>query len=307
MERHSFYPELVYLLSQTGQTKRALNLIITRLDDVSLAISFAKEQDDPELWDDLLEYSMDKPVFIRGLLEEAGTSLDPVRLVRAIPEGLHVEGLKGGVVRMVREFELQGSISEGVARVLRGEVNAGMDALRRGRARAVKFDVIHHHPPPPQPNTVELKVEPVKSTPSTTEEATILETSIAIPDDGVDTHDHDDEEKPIPPGHCAGCRFLFLETEEDTLIGFACGHVYHLSCLVSRIKTRNPDLADAAERMMNSIRRERAEDEGYPGGGGGGYGRSVGSKVAHAHIMRNVVGEGCVRCHYTSKESGDGE
>jgi len=42
---------------------------------------------------------------------------------------------------MLREYEIQGSISEGVARVLRGEVAMGMDTLRQGRAKAVKFDV----------------------------------------------------------------------------------------------------------------------------------------------------------------------
>jgi hypothetical protein len=140
-EQKSLYPELVYLLSQTGQTKRALSLIINSLGDVKFAIEFAKEQNDSELWDDLLEFSMDKPRFIRGLLEEVGTAIDPIKLVRRIPEGLEIEGLRDGIGRMLREYEIQGSISEGVARVLRGEVATGMESLRQGRARAVKFAV----------------------------------------------------------------------------------------------------------------------------------------------------------------------
>ncbi|KAK4982400.1 Vacuolar protein sorting-associated protein 41, partial [Elasticomyces elasticus] len=67
-ETRDYVPELVYILSKTGQTKRALFLIIGELGDVSQAISFTKEN--PDLWDDLLDYSMDKPRFIRGLLEE---------------------------------------------------------------------------------------------------------------------------------------------------------------------------------------------------------------------------------------------
>jgi hypothetical protein len=140
-EKRQYYPELVYLLSQTGQTKRALNLIINSLGDVQFAIDFAKEQEDPELWDDLLEFSMDKPRFIRGLLEGVGTAIDPIKLVRRIPEGLEIEGLRDGIGRMVREYEIQSSISEGVARVLRGEVAAGMEQLRSGRAKAVKFEL----------------------------------------------------------------------------------------------------------------------------------------------------------------------
>lgn len=140
-ERRNYIPELVYLLSKTGETKRALFLIIDKLGDVSQAISFAKTQNDRELWNDLLDYSMDKPRFIRGLLEEVGTAIDPVTLVRRIPEGLEVEGLKSGLSKILKEYELQYSISEGVARIFRGEVALGLENGRMRRRKAVKFDV----------------------------------------------------------------------------------------------------------------------------------------------------------------------
>jgi vacuolar protein sorting-associated protein 41 len=136
-----------FILSKTGQTKRALFLIIDKLGDVSQAIQFVKEQDDQDLWDNLLDYSMDKPRFIRGLLEEVGTSIDPITLVRRIPEGLEIEGLREGIGRMVREYEIQHSISDGVARVLRGEVATGMDQLRAGQKRGVKFDIVDEEEP----------------------------------------------------------------------------------------------------------------------------------------------------------------
>ncbi|KAK5188242.1 Vacuolar protein sorting-associated protein 41, partial [Cryomyces antarcticus] len=142
-EARHYIPELVHLLSKTGQTKRALFLIIDKLGDVSQAISFAKEQNDPDLWNDLLDYGMDKPRFIRGLLEEVGTAINPITLVRRIPEGLEIEGLRDGIGRMIREYEIQFSISEGVARVLRGEVAMGMDTLRAGQKKGVKFEVVH--------------------------------------------------------------------------------------------------------------------------------------------------------------------
>ena len=143
-EKRQYIPELVYLLSKEGRTKKALFIIIENLQDVSQAIAFAKEQDDPDLWNDLLDYSMNKPSFIRGLLEEVGTAIDPVTLVRRIPEGLEVEGLRSALSRMIREFELQDSIGEGVARVLRGEVATGMGRLRGGQKRGVRFDVVAH-------------------------------------------------------------------------------------------------------------------------------------------------------------------
>ncbi len=122
--------------------KRALYLIIDRLADVSRAIAFAKEQDDPDLWDDLLNYSMDKPGFIRGLLEEVGTAINPITLVRRIPEGLAVEGLREGLQHIMKEHEIQYSISLGVARVLRSEVAAAQNLLRSGQQRGVKFEVV---------------------------------------------------------------------------------------------------------------------------------------------------------------------
>lgn len=140
-ELKHYTSELVYLLAKTGQVKKALFLIIDELKDVVQAISFAKQQDDPDLWDDLLDYSMSRPTFIQGLLAEVGTAIDPIKLVKRIPSGLEVEGLRDGLKKMVREYDLQDSISMGVAKVLQGEVAVGMEALRKGRRRGIKFDV----------------------------------------------------------------------------------------------------------------------------------------------------------------------
>lgn len=90
---------------------------------------------------------MDKPRFIRGLLEEVGTAIDPVTLVRRIPEGLEVEGLKSGLSKILKEYELQYSISEGVARIFRGEVALGLERARMRRKKAIRFDVGRSAPP----------------------------------------------------------------------------------------------------------------------------------------------------------------
>lgn len=142
-EARHFTTELIYLLSKMGQTKRALNLILSDLKDVTQAISFAKSQNDPDLWEDLVDYSMDKPQFIHGLLVEAGTSIDPIKLVRRIPSGLEIEGLRDGLTRMIREHDLQASISHGAARVLHSEVAVGMNTLRNGQRRGIKFNIIN--------------------------------------------------------------------------------------------------------------------------------------------------------------------
>ncbi|KAI5237491.1 WD domain-containing protein [Aureobasidium subglaciale] len=190
-EDKHYVPELVYLLSKTGQTKRALFLIIGELGDVSQAISFTKEN--PDLWDDLLDYSMDKPKFIRALLEEVGTSINPITLVRRIPNGLEIEGLREGIGKMIREYEIQHSISDGVAKVLRGEVTSGMDVLRAGQKKAVKFEVTHE-----KADDVEVHVDAVP----------------IINGNGVDDISANHGPK---PGYCVGCKDMFHQDAE------ACG------------------------------------------------------------------------------------
>lgn len=174
-ESRHYTPELIYLLSKTGQTKRALNLILSDLHDVSYAISFAKTQDDPDLWEDLLSFSMDKPEYIRGLLAEAGTSIDPINLVRRIPSGLEIEGLREGLTRLIREHDIQASISQGVAKVLEGEVAMRMDILRQGQRRGIKFDIVRSPSEPDEKRQAAQETEDLKK------------------------------------GRCAGCRKLFSE------------------------------------------------------------------------------------------------
>ncbi|KAF3360742.1 hypothetical protein VdG1_01055 [Verticillium dahliae VDG1] len=213
-ERYRYDDELVYLYSKTGQMKRALFLIIDRLKNVKKAIEFAKEQDDPDLWSDLLDYSMDKPKFIRGLLEQVGTSINPITLVRRIPEGLEIEGLREGLAHIMKEHEIQFSISSGVARVLRSEVAAAQNELRIGQRKGIKFEVEVQGQ-----DHVDLSVQEVAAPPVKAEEV-----EQALKDDHMTGRDdqppvHAKFQGPPNPGHCAQCQEAFTDFEMETLIG----------------------------------------------------------------------------------------
>ncbi len=250
----------MYLYSKTGQIKRALYLIIDRLADVSQAISFAKEQNDSDLWEDLLNYSMDKPRFIRGLLEEVGTAINPIKLVRRIPEGLEIDGLREGLSRMIREYEIQFSISFGVAKVLRGEVAMAQSTLRSGQRKGVKFDVVHKE-------NKHLDVE-------TTDIPTM------VPDtDGFKEFITKPKKKATKtePGHCVRCGEPFSEFEAETLVGFACGHVFHLNHLLD---------GEGGGSMEDELNND----------GAWGNVHSVGAKVTHARLLRDQIKEGCPVC-----------
>ena len=263
-EERDYIPELVYLYSKTGQTKRAMYLIIDRLADVSQAISFAKEQNDSDLWEDLLDYSMDKPRFIRGLLEEVGTAINPIALVRRIPEGLEIEGLRDGLSRMIKEYEIQHSISYGVAKVLRGEVAMAQNTLRSGQRKGVKFDVVHK-----PKDHVDIAVSDV---PTNTEDTAPKETAKEFSEQ---TH------KQLEAGHCVGCHEPFSDHETETLVGFACGHVFHLSHLLSYKSNERPATPPDVELDEN---------------GEFAMTHSIGAKVTHARLLRDKIKHGCPVC-----------
>lgn len=237
-------------------------MIIDRLADVSQAISFAKQQDDKDLWNDLLDYSMDKPRFIRGLLEEVGTAIDPVTLVRRIPEGLEIDGLREGLSRMMQEHEIQYSISSGVARVLRGEVATAQTTLRAGQRKGVKFDVIHK-----EDDHVDVETSDVPT-----------DIRPLVPTPGISNSNTRNKPK---AGHCVGCHEPFSEDEQETLIGFACGHVFHLSHLIaynnpgSEVEAPDVELDENGQFAMT---------------------HSVGAKVTHARLLRDKVSGGCPVC-----------
>ncbi|KAI0007156.1 hypothetical protein F4779DRAFT_629326 [Xylariaceae sp. FL0662B] len=277
-EQVNYIPELVYLYSKTGQMKRALYLIIDRLGDVSQAIGFAKEQDDPDLWEDLLNYSMDKPRFIRGLLEEVGTSIDPITLIRRIPEGLEIPGLREGLKHIMKEHEIQYSISSGVARVLRSEVAAAQSQLRNGQRKGIKFEVTVH-----AQDHVDVEV---KETPAAVPQMDGTKTSTTASDTVPPTNttsnqqpEHDHRE--ARPGHCASCHEPFTEWETETLVGFACGHIFHITHLLESLHPRQ----DIDPSLVGSGDEDRTRG-----------GRFVGSKVTHARMLRDRIESGCPVC-----------
>jgi len=266
---------------------------------------------------------MDKPQFIRGLLAEVGTAIDPIKLVRRIPEGLEIEGLRDGIGRMVREYEIQHSISEGVAKVLRGEVAAGMDTLRAGQKRGVKFEVIpcadesnalQEKLPSAQNGTYrkEIDLRPKGVDPKIAAKVLSGGNSTAAasttPGPVADPAPAEDPDTKAPPGHCTGCREAFTlptaEEEEvvelplpksrDTLVGFACGHVFHLSCLLPKTSAS----ASVAATLQQQLANDALES-------GGRWSRSVGAKVAHAHVIKSAIGRGCVVCREREGMVGD--
>lgn len=112
-KRQRYYPEMVYLLGRIGDTREALELINRELGDMQQALAFCQEHDDPDLWGDLIEHSLERPELITFLLPRIGGHVDPTVLVQRIALGLQVPGLRQALVSMLRQSRLQASIQEG--------------------------------------------------------------------------------------------------------------------------------------------------------------------------------------------------
>ncbi|XP_067021435.1 vacuolar protein sorting-associated protein 41 homolog isoform X2 [Acropora muricata] len=139
-EQRHLVPEMVFLLSRMGNNKQALQLIIQEENDVEKAIDFAKEQDDEDLWDDLINYSLDKPEFITGLLQNIGTHVDPIKLIQRIPEGMKIPGLRDSLVKILQDFNLQISLREGCKKILVKDSVSLMQRLSKVQQKGVSAD-----------------------------------------------------------------------------------------------------------------------------------------------------------------------
>ena len=121
----------VYLHGRMGNNKEALHLITNRMENINKAIDFCKEADDNDLWEDLIEYSMKKPEFINVLCENVVDHVDRVALIKRIPEGIRIPGLRDALVKILQDFQLQIALNRGCKDVLTKDSNALLDRLSR--------------------------------------------------------------------------------------------------------------------------------------------------------------------------------
>ncbi|CAG2242016.1 unnamed protein product [Mytilus edulis] len=67
---------------------------------------------------DLIQSSLDKPFFIKVLLHNIGTHVDPIILIDKIQEGMEIEGLRDSLVKILQDYHLQISLREGCKKIL---------------------------------------------------------------------------------------------------------------------------------------------------------------------------------------------
>ncbi|AWU73664.1 hypothetical protein CAS74_001468 [Pichia kudriavzevii] len=130
-ENNQCYKELVYLLSKVGENKKALILIIDKMNDPGRAIEFVQSVNEKNLWDFLLDYSMNKPEFVKELLMNVGKLVDPIPVVSRIPVNVKIDGLKGALIDITRNVTLDKKIYDLVMDIISDEYMSISEALRK--------------------------------------------------------------------------------------------------------------------------------------------------------------------------------
>lgn len=70
---------------------------------------------------------------MRGLLENAGADIDPLRIIRRIKDGLEVPGLKDALIKILQASNLQVSLLEGCQKILSGDTSSYASQLQRSQ------------------------------------------------------------------------------------------------------------------------------------------------------------------------------
>uniref|UniRef100_A0A0N5AMX6 RING-type domain-containing protein n=1 Tax=Syphacia muris TaxID=451379 RepID=A0A0N5AMX6_9BILA len=122
-ERKDLINEMVFLLGRSGNLMRALNLLVEKLNRIDLAIDFCLETDDLDLWDALIESSMNNPERVTKLLNIAGHYIDPLSVIEKIPCDMVIPGLRESLTKILQDYEVQVHVQNGCTLVTQEDCN----------------------------------------------------------------------------------------------------------------------------------------------------------------------------------------
>lgn len=111
-EQGKLHREMVFLYGRAGNGPVALQIILKELKDIQLAISFCRETGSRNLWESLIQQSRDKPDYIKGLLDHAGSDVDLKDLIDQMRTDLKVPGLRDSLCKIMQDHNIQMSLSE---------------------------------------------------------------------------------------------------------------------------------------------------------------------------------------------------
>ncbi|CAH0481510.1 unnamed protein product [Peronospora belbahrii] len=133
---------MIYILGRMGQHKKALDLILTQRSDINQAIQFVQDNDEG-LWDYLIDLSLTSKKNVEELLKFASQhKIDPIRLIRKVPDDMEIENLKQKLIVIITNYRLQQNLCVGSRKVFDNDrvelLHRQVAAHKRGRCVAAK-------------------------------------------------------------------------------------------------------------------------------------------------------------------------
>ncbi|KAG6614591.1 Vacuolar protein sorting-associated protein 41 [Phytophthora cinnamomi] len=121
---------MIYILGRMGQHKKALDLILTQRGDINQAIQFVQNHDEG-LWDYLIDLSLTSKDNVEELLKFASQhKIDPIKLIRKIPDDMEIENLKQKLIAIITNYRVQQNLCIGSRKVeLLRAPSSGMETV----------------------------------------------------------------------------------------------------------------------------------------------------------------------------------
>lgn len=102
----------VLVLERMGLKVDALHIIIHKIQDVSQAVSFARDCMDNAIWDELSHLASQNQGLASELLACSGDGIDTGKLLRAVPPDMTLPGLKEKLINATRRIRQELSFQE---------------------------------------------------------------------------------------------------------------------------------------------------------------------------------------------------
>lgn len=85
--------------------------MLKEIGDMRQAVDFIEkhtEAQQPELWNDLMDYCIQNPKYLAGLLDYLGIcNLDAVSVISSLPKGIQIPSLRIKMLRIIKQYQFQ--------------------------------------------------------------------------------------------------------------------------------------------------------------------------------------------------------
>ncbi|XP_020596717.1 vacuolar protein sorting-associated protein 41 homolog [Phalaenopsis equestris] len=234
--RKGLLREQAFILGRMGNAKKALAVIIDKLENIEEAVEFVSTQQDDELWQELIRQCLRKPEMVGMLLDHTVGNLDPLYIVTTVPNGLKVPRLRDRLVKIITDYRTETSLRKGCNEILKADCVNLLIKYYKEAQRAVCMG-----------STEEEKHAKVEESSSTQESRR-----------GSNAMSVELKSRTRGSGRCCLC-FDPFSIQNVSVVVFFCCHAYHLTCL-----TGGSDSVYMESRVVNS---DDDEDEDAPSGG----------------------------------------